>query len=756
MKNLLERILARKANQKDVKIENPVSKQTENISDEIYSADAPIGNPALDEFNRSEYSERIAQTIGSRKETKSLVIGIYGKWGEGKTTVLNFIDSELKRNSNIVTIFFNPWMFPSETELFIAFYTELAKVLKKSLPTTRENIGTVITNYIAPFVGLLDKADSAEKIGRLLSNVSLEELRNRIGNFLVQEKKLVVVFMDDIDRLDKDEIHAIFRLIKLSANFENIVYVLAFDPEIVEDALSERYFTKKKVAGQNFLEKIVQVPINLPKIPTTDLRRFCYKQIDKALQLSGIEISESDVQEFTRGFITGVEIRLETPRMALRYANMLNFSLPLVKGEVHVAEFLLIEAIRAFYPDAYEIIKDNRDAFTAIKLGGLGAHPSEEEEIKKTVEKAFDGLTNDEANNLRRLISILFPRQNNTIYGSGWDKTWAEQKRIASDKYFDRYFTYSIPIGDVSDIRIENFINTLSESEPQELMKTLDTELTAENAEVFISKLHQKLEKIPTAGKVKLAISLSPLGGRLPNPKELFSFYSPFSRGALLIAYLVETQVSDDDRRGLAIDVVNVAEPLTFAIEIVSWLRRKESEGSVISPDSLKIVTSTLANRIETLASQGLDFFDEYSDQAHHLLWFWGKFGSKENADKYISDYLTANIRNAHRLIESVVPIAYPMDGSLPHKSEFERDQYNYLQSFVDLDLVYKLLKANFGDKLDSEQYPRDFGKASDLQYAKQFAWIHRYVLNEKQSTENKRENEDKQEKDSDEQGKEV
>lgn len=429
MKKLIERFFARKAHQESVEPEISISEQAAN-ADEIYSADAPIGKPELDEFNRKEYSERIAQTIVSRKETKSLVVGIYGKWGEGKTTVLNFIESGLKQHSNIVTVFFNPWMFPSETELFVAFYTELAKGLKKSLPTGWENIGKAITDYVAPIVGLLDKADSAEKIGKLLSNVRLEELRDRIGKFLVEQKKLVVVFMDDIDRLDKDEIHAIFRLIKLSANFENVIYVLAFDPEIVEDALSERYFTKKQIAGQNFLEKIVQVPINLPKIPTTDLRRFCYKQIDKALQLSGIEIPESEVQEFTRGFITGIEIKLETPRMALRYANMLNFSLPLVKGEVHVAEFLLIEAIRAFYPDAYEIIKNNRDAFTAMNLSGLGVHPSEKEEIQKIVEKAFGGLTADEANNLRRLITILFPRQTNTIYGSEWTKHGQNKKEL--------------------------------------------------------------------------------------------------------------------------------------------------------------------------------------------------------------------------------------------------------------------------------------------------------------------------------------
>lgn len=285
-------------------------------------------------------------------------------------------------------------------------------------------------------------------------------------------------------------------------------------------------------------------------------------------------------------------------------------------------------------------------------------------------------------------------------------------------------------------------------------MKVLDAELSSQNAEIFISKLHQKIEKIPTIGQAKLAISISLFASRFPNPTDAFSFHSPFSRGALLATYLVEAQVNENDRRGLAIEVMNVAEPITFAMEVVRWLRRKKSEESVISPDSLQIITSALANRIETLASQGIDFFDEFKDQTPHLLWFWEMFGSKENADKYINTYLAANIRNVHQLLESVVPIAYPMDGSPPHKSEFERHQYDYLQSFVDLDSVYELLKSNFGDKLKSEQYPYDFGESSELRYARQFAWIHRYVLNEKTSKEIKKQDEEKNGKDWDEEGK--
>ncbi len=421
---------------------------------------------------------------------------------------------------------------------------------------------------------------------------------------------------------------------------------------------------------------------------------------------------------------------------------MLTFSLPLVIGEVNIVEFFLIEAIRAFYQNAYRVVRDNQEAFTSLNLGGMGVIPSEKEEAKRIIEATFSELTEGEKNNLKRLLTILFPRlktvYENTIYGSEWDKIWAEQKRIASDKYFDRYFTYSIPSGDVSDVRIENFIKILDSIEQKELAKILTTELTAQNAEVFISKLNQKTENIHPTGRVKLAISLSLLANRLPKPKELFSFSTPFSRGALLVAYLIESQPTDEDKYKLAIEVMNVAEPITFAFEVVKWLRTKKSanEGNAISPDNLLKVCNTLANRIENMFDQNANVFEEYPDHAPNLLWFWGKFGSKDNTDKYLTEFLSADVQNIHKLLNAVVPIAYPMDGSLPHKSEFEREQYNYLQSFVDLNMLDALLKKAYGDELESEEFPYDFGKPLDLRIAKQFAWIHKKVLNEKQKPE--------------------
>jgi predicted KAP-like P-loop ATPase len=413
-------------------------------SQKSYSADAPLTDPEKDEFGRYPFAKRIAKTIINRKDSSSLVIALYGKWGEGKTTVLNYIEGELSKDPNIVAIAFNPWRFPSETELLSSFYFVLAKNLGQSLPTVKEKIGGWVEEYLPPAAALFDRADLAKEFGSLLSKVKLEELRDRIGNMLVEEGKLVVVLMDDIDRLEKTEIHAVFRLVKLSANLKNLVYILAFDDEVVSDALQERYGTQNIEAGRNFLEKIVQVPIDLPSIEAQRLRNFCFSAIDTILNHCEIQLTNDEVQQFVIGFNRGIEVRLQTPRMAVRYANILLFSLPMVNGEVNIVDFLLIEAIRAFYPGAYDVIRYNKDAFLGKGLTNFTGSQTDRDNFRNTIDQTFNDLESREAEALKSLLTSLFPRLQtvfgNTHYGTEWDGIWSKEKRIAADSYFSRYF----------------------------------------------------------------------------------------------------------------------------------------------------------------------------------------------------------------------------------------------------------------------------------------------------------------------------
>ena len=226
--------------------------------------------------------------------------------------------------------------------------------------------------------------------------------------FLRDSGQRIVVLIDDIDRLDREEIQAIFKLVKLSAGFENVCYVLAFDDEVVAAALGEKYGSGDPVAGRHFLEKIIQVPLSLPPAERTALLSLAFEGVDAALQQSELRLSEDDVQALGRRFIDGLEMRLQTPRQAKRYTNALAFALPLLKGEVHPVDQILIEGIHVFCPRLYTVVRDNPE----VCLGSNRAMRRDNERRKhslETLEPGFAALTGTEREAAIDLLQVLFP-----------------------------------------------------------------------------------------------------------------------------------------------------------------------------------------------------------------------------------------------------------------------------------------------------------------------------------------------------------
>ena len=207
-----------------------------------YAADQPIRSRAEDRFNRWPFASRIADTLARRADPSSLVVGVYGVWGDGKTSVLRLMEEALEEPPNVVVVKFNPWHFDSEAQLLRGFFQTLADAVGSSLPTNIERIGELLEEYGA-VVSVLSggTVGGLREAGEALSAVKLEDLRERIEKILREAGKRVVVLIDDIDRLDRREIQALFKLVKLSAGFERTSYVLAFDEEMVAAALGEKY-----------------------------------------------------------------------------------------------------------------------------------------------------------------------------------------------------------------------------------------------------------------------------------------------------------------------------------------------------------------------------------------------------------------------------------------------------------------------------------------------------------------------------------
>jgi hypothetical protein len=704
------------------------------ISD-AYSADAPLTDPAHDIFSRWPFSARIARVISQRTDTSSIVIAIYGAWGEGKTTVLNFIERELGNHTQVVVLRFNPWRFGSEDELLRGFFSQLAATLGRSLTTRREEIGEAIQKYAKPLAGIVGRSETAEGIAQLFGNADLEELRNRINRLLLEAKKRVVVLVDDIDRLERNEIYAVFRLVKLTADFANTAYVLAFDDEMVAAALQERYGTNEAGSGRAFLEKIVQVPLHLPAADPTALRQLCSIGITKALSDAQIELTEEQGREFVRHFGEVIATRLRTPRMAALYANTLAFSLPILKGEVHPVDLMLVEALRIFYPRVYSFIRENPDAVLGKAFDLNRDQEKKHQRIRDQLEKGFYGLDPEGRESAIKLLSTLFPQLNavygNTSYSSSPEGAWANAQRVAAREYFPRYFSYAILSGDVHDRSITEILTAVTTGDRDGIESEIRQLVTPRNAENFVQKLRRQEHTVTGPERGTLALALAKCGDVFPNPSTgIFAILNPRPQIAIMISNLIESSSASDERMKTAEMVLEAANPLGFAADCFDWLRvfdEAKPNPNAFSREEQQHLGRILADRISSSANVRHPLFHVGSERAPRLLKLWQTYGDPGVANNYVVAVLKHQPRFALDLLQSFLSTVLSAAGMFP--GDFERSEYDGLASIIDPDTVHNALKMHLGsDYGEPAAYERESELSADIKLAKQFARLHAYV----------------------------
>ena len=99
-----------------------------------YSVDRPIDTEEQDSLGRSLFSKELGKAIYGYNENDGLVIGLFGKWGTGKTSIINMAVNEidaLSVNDKIkpLIIKFSPWNYSDKDNLISLFFQSLKKRL---------------------------------------------------------------------------------------------------------------------------------------------------------------------------------------------------------------------------------------------------------------------------------------------------------------------------------------------------------------------------------------------------------------------------------------------------------------------------------------------------------------------------------------------------------------------------------------------------------------------------------------------------
>lgn len=289
----------------------------------------------------------------------SFAVGLTGKWGTGKTTFLDIMRNNLIQQ-NVYVLDFNPWLSDSTKMIVNDYFNSLKDVLVGKEPKIDKEIDkyvNLLLKWQAP--SLFDKVNTY--ISNAKEELGLQTVRNQISDLLNGLDKPIVVFIDDLDRLQQDEILEVMKLIRNTADFSNMIYVVPFDKTYVLDAIKDNISEPAL-----YLKKIFQLELKFPLFESYLFTHFLLSELDKYQHLHDIKL---------RTDLKNIEIQLQYDEIYLsnyfynfrdikRFVNALLLVLDYIESQGIVKDFrlrdiFLLELLCYIDEQEYETLKNS-------------------------------------------------------------------------------------------------------------------------------------------------------------------------------------------------------------------------------------------------------------------------------------------------------------------------------------------------------------------------------------------------------------
>ncbi|XVJ71382.1 MAG: AAA family ATPase [Rhizobacter sp.] len=432
------------------------------------SSDRPSTDPGQDLFGHAPFARTLAKAIQSYRSSDGIVLALYGPWGSGKSTVLAYVQHELDHapeEERPVIVSFNPWWFSGQEHLAKAFLGQMQAVLPAKYEGFKK-VGDLLSDFssalgsvaelVSPFAGKVAEV-AAQKMATKPKDVPA--LKKALADLLLEKKKRVLVVIDDIDRLAPDEVRQLFTVIKALADFPYLTYLLAFDRNVAATAISEQ----TGLPGDRYLEKIIQVPFELPRVDRTTLFKALSTRLDAVM--AATPEGRFDHDHWSSVFNAGLRHFFHVPRDVVRLTNVLSVTYSAVVGEVNPVDFIAIECLRVFLPSVYDAIRTTPDQFCGYKAIG-------DRDDKQWAIAFHEVWLSQVPEELRQptkdLVIRLFPRLesvwSNMHYSADSFYSWRRHLRVCVPDVFPAYFRLSLPDGAVSRAEVDALLQQSRDS----------------------------------------------------------------------------------------------------------------------------------------------------------------------------------------------------------------------------------------------------------------------------------------------------
>ena len=490
--------------------------------------DAAIKHKREDLLNRKKFASKISDSILSYKDIEPLTIGIIGKWGSGKSSLINlilcYLDFEIENKTldkDYIIIHFNPWFFSNQENLYLQFFKlvlekittheyEKYSLFDRATTHRRSIFKKLKTETLDEYVNFLQSNQTVPNnimtygvnSNQLESYYSLLAHKELCDNYFKDSKYKIIVIIDDMDRLKNEEIKQVVTLVKSFADFKNFIYVLSFDKDVVAKSLDNLQSDK----GDKFLDKIVQIPINVPEANQSRMEMIIFKELSKIYnhRLNNFINKDNDLMEI----LPYLMVFIKDLRDLKRYKNVLNFYINDFVDELNIDDFFLLLALQVFESKIFSALPNYKEILTTHRRKFM-VDSIKKESITNFNNFVKNNLINVDWEGMNKVLNYLFPE----LKGSNFSiDELTQNNRIGSSHHFYKYFTFSLENNDVSVIVLDNLINCNDEIEISKMLtksKNYDynhfllrqlclskRSIPIQNVEIFIKSLINTGERI--------------------------------------------------------------------------------------------------------------------------------------------------------------------------------------------------------------------------------------------------------------------
>jgi hypothetical protein len=433
---------------------------------------------------------------------------------------------------------------------------------------------------------------------------SLESVRDELKAELAQLESSVIVVVDDMDRLTQEQVRMMVQLVKANADFDNVVYLLPFQRNIVAAALD--HVTCEK--GHDFLKKIVQVDLEVPDAPPEKLRVIFFERMDKIWRRAEFRWDAPRKDRWRNMFEDAIWPFFDTPRSVIRFCSVMDFVFDghIDDGALRIdpIDLVTLETLRMFEPEAYELIKRSRNSSRNVFLELLHDDKERQQKIEADFKGLIDreGRTEADKKRLRAALYGLIPQAAENGSSDSAKANWDRDCRVCHPKHFPKYFQLQPSPDDVPAGLIAKF---LRESTPEARLGDLWQEAVKTNKiGGLIERLWLVRDEIPVERVEPLILAILATTDSLPEIKIDGGFFQNDAQHEIIkLCARLLTRISEPDKRDEVFkNVVRQCEALSGPVMLTGLLEpnpeHHRHEDPIITPEAVEDAKQVLIPRM--------------------------------------------------------------------------------------------------------------------------------------------------------------